>query len=166
MVDGCRLLTCVLLLYFLGFKLLPGWKIVWNCLPEGSLGDHATSDLVKEKNLPTYQLQQLAKRIRHLVSALRGSKYFASRICYYANSDSTFHHARLLTSGNVSLNPGPIINSSRCSVCMKKVARNHRALSCDQCELWCHMKCGQVKLSQYKHYQQKDYFNWNCPTCF
>ena len=27
------------------------------------------------------------------------------------------------------------------------------------------MKCGQVKLSQYKHFQQKDQFNWICPAC-
>ena len=38
----------------------------------------------------------------------RGRKYHTSRIRYYANSDSTFHQACLLTSGDVSLNPGPI----------------------------------------------------------
>ena len=46
------------------------------------------------------------------------------------------------------------------------IASNHRALSCDQCTLWCHMKCGQVKLREYKRLQQMDQFNWICPACF
>ena len=28
------------------------------------------------------------------------------------------------------------------------------------------MKCGQVKLSEYKRLQQMDQFNWVCPACF
>ena len=61
--------------------------------------------------------------------------------------------------------PNLIQNSPRCSVCMKIIARNHRALSCNQCELWCHMKCGNMKPIQYKHFQQKEQFNWICPVC-
>lgn len=134
-------------------------------MPEASLRGYAPSNFVRENILPIYQLQQLARRIRRLASTPLGMKYQASRIRYYVNSDSTFHQARLLTSGDVPLNPGPTTNSPRCSVCTKIVARNHRTLTCDQCELWCHMKCGQVKPSQYKRFQQKDHFNWICPVC-
>ena len=28
------------------------------------------------------------------------------------------------------------------------------------------MKCGQVKLREYKRLQQMDQFNWVCPACF
>ena len=160
--------TSVLLLCFLGSQPLPGQKIDWNCSPADSPWGYATYFVRgNHNNPPGLQLQQLTRRIRHLVSASapRGRKYLASRIGYYANSDCTFHQARLLTSGDVSLNPGPTINSSRCSVCIKNVARNHRALSCDQCELWCHMKCGRLKPSQYKHLQQKDQFNRIFPAC-
>ena len=32
--------------------------------------------------------------------------------------------------------------------------------------MWCHMKCGQVKLKDDKRLQQMDQFNWICPACF
>jgi len=113
--------------------------------PADSPQGYATYFVRGNHNIPLglqLQLQQLTRWIRHLGSAcaLHGRKYLASRIGYYANSDRTFHQTRLLTSGDVSLNPGPTINSSRCSVCIRNVARNHQALNCDQYELWCHMK--------------------------
>ena len=165
MAIGWHFLTSVVLLYFLEFEPLPERKTDWNCISEAFLCGYASSNFVRENASLIYQLQQLARRIRHLASTPRGRKYHASRIRYYANSDSSFHQARLLISGDVQLNPGPTANSSRCSVCTKIIARNHRALSCDQCDLWCHMKCGLVTPSQYKQFQQKDHFNWICPVC-
>ena len=79
--------------------------------------------------LPIYQLHQLARRIRHIESTPRGRKYHISRIRYYANSDSTFHQARLLTSGDVSLNPGPITTSGLSSTQNQKESFK-RNLSC------------------------------------
>ena len=96
---------------------------------------YASSNFVRDNISPICQIQQLARQIRHLASTPRGRKHHVSRIRYYANLDSTFHQAHLLTSGDVPLNPGPITNSPRCSVCTKIIARNHRALTCDQCEL-------------------------------
>ena len=122
-----------------------GPKIDCYCLPVDSPWGYATYFVRGNHNILSglqLQLQQLTRWICHpgSASAPHGKKYLASRIGgYYANSNCTFHQTRLLTSG-VSLNPGPTINSSRCSVCIKNIARNHRALSCDQCELWCHTK--------------------------
>ena len=31
--------------------------------------------------------------------------------------------------------------------------------------MWCHIGCGYVKPSEYKHYQQMDCFDWICPRC-
>lgn len=45
------------------------------------------------------------------------------------------------------------------------VARNHRALSCDKCEKWCHIRCGNVKPSDYKNLQCLTTFDWSCPCC-
>ena len=145
MAVGRHFLTSVVLLYFLEFQSLPERKIDLNCFPEALLCGYASSNFVRENISSICQPQQLARPIRHLASTPRGRKYHASRIRYYANLDSSFHQARLLTSGDVPLNPGPITNSPRCSVCTKIIARNHSALSCDQCNLWCHMKCGHVK---------------------
>ena len=60
---------------------------------------------------------------------------------------------------------GPDLDPGRCSVCARKMARNHRAMCCDQYELWFHMKCDQMKLSDYKRYRNKQQFNWICPAC-
>ena len=101
------------------------------------------------------------KHVRHLVSFSRSKGYFASRVNYYSNSDSSFHQIRLIVSGDISENPGP----ENCAVCLKTVAPTHRALSCDQCDSWCHMKCGYVTPKQYREFQQMDSLSWICPPC-
>ena len=53
------------------------------------------------------QLLSTPKYVGHLVSSPRGRTYHGSRTCYCANTDSSFQQSHLLTSGNVSLNPGP-----------------------------------------------------------
>ena len=62
-------------------------------------------------------------------------------------------------SGDV--NPGP----GHCSVCSKQIACNHRAINCNTCESWCHIKCGGVTLKEYKKLQSTAYFSWSCPAC-
>ncbi len=80
---------------------------------------------------------------------------------YDSNSISSFNHIRLIVSGDINLHPGP----DKCSVCAKTIAVNHRALSCDHCGDWCHIKCGNVKPKEYKTYQKMENFNWICPVC-
>ena len=82
---------------------------------------------------PQKQYACLWKHVRHLVSFPRGKGYFASRVNYYSNSDCSFHLIRLIVSGDISVNPGP----ENWVVCLKPIARNHQALSCDQCDSWC-----------------------------
>lgn len=103
--------------------------------------------------------------VRHLVSVARGWRYLGSRTCYYANSDSSFQQSRLLRSGDISLNPGPSSSPSKFSVCSKTIARNHRALSCDRCTKWCHIKRGNVKPRDYRNLQRLMTFDCTCPRC-
>ena len=109
--------------------------------------------------------QHFASRlyVRHFIITTRGRKGFLnSRLNYYTNTPSTFKEIRLLTSGDISLNPG----SDKCSVCCKTVARHHRAFRCDDCNGWCHIKCGNnIKPKEYETYQQLNNFNWLCPAC-
>ena len=70
-----------------------------------------------------------------------------------------FQLIRLIVSGDISVNPGP----EKCVVCLKTVARNHRAFSCDQCDSWCHVKCGDVTPKQWRDFQQMDGLSWICP---
>ena len=48
---------------------------------------------------------------------------------------------------DVSLNPGPVRHP--CSSCLKPVAKNHRAILCDNCELWAHIKCENISTKIY-----------------
>ena len=45
----------------------------------------------------------------------------------------------LILSGDIAPNPGPIRNP--CGMCEKPVRSNQRALLCDLCEIWFHLKC-------------------------
>ena len=122
---------------------------------------HTRSNSVGDKGgIPSLkQYVYLWKHVRHLGSFPRGKGYFASRVNYYSNSNCSFHLIRLIVSGDISVNPGP----EKCAVCLKTVARNHRALSCDHCDSWCHIKCGDVTPKQYRELQQMDGFSWICP---
>ena len=82
---------------------------------------------------------------RHLGSTrgLRVKHFLSSRVNYYTNAITSFQIARLLISEDICPNPGPnpITN---CSICTRTIARNHWAISCDLCTLWCHINCGNV----------------------
>ena len=108
-----------------------------------------------------FYLHASIQQRRHLKLSVRGRTYISSRVSYYPNSSSFFHLTRIIRSGDISTNPGP----DKCPVCKNTVARNHRALSCDTCNQWCHIKCGKVKPSEYKKLQLVDNFSWNCPAC-
>lgn len=69
----------------------------------------------------------------------------------------------LLLSGDIQLNPGPV--QFPCSVCQKAVAKNHRALQCDSCDTWTHIKCDGITPKEYKLYQNHTNPSYNCPTC-
>ena len=56
-------------------------------------------------------------------------------------------------------------NRTKCPVCERAVAKTHRAIECDICLRWCHIKCGRVSPSEYDKLQLLDYFYWNCPSC-
>ena len=43
-----------------------------------------------------------------------------------------------------------------CGICNKKVAKNHKAIQCDICDKWIHIKCNLLKKSDYAHFQNPD----------
>ena len=51
-----------------------------------------------------------------------------------------------------------------CGVCSKSVANNHRALCCDSCDKWVHMKCNFLNKKTYQKLQ-KDESPWFCINC-
>lgn len=93
-----------------------------------------------------------------------GVRYLVRRIKRYPNSTSTFQLTRVAISGNVSLNPGPS-EKSKCSVCSRTLARNHRAVLCNCCKGLSHIKCANVTPSEYKRIQDLPNKTWVCSAC-
>ena len=94
----------------------------------------------------------------------RGVRYLVGRIKRYPNSTSTFQITRVAISGDVSLNPWPS-EKSKCSVCSRTLARNHRAVLCDCCKGLSHIKCAKVTPSEYKRIQDLPIKTWVCSAC-
>ena len=82
------------------------------------------------------------------------------KITYYPNSVTTFNLARLATSGDISLNPGPDCKVPSTTVkklawkfpyaiCEKPVWCNQKGIQCCGCERWHHIKCIYIDLKTY-----------------
>ncbi len=69
----------------------------------------------------------------------------------------------IFVSGDIHSNPGPIQNP--CGICKKPVANNHRALECESCFYWVHIKCGGITPKQYEHFKYNTHLTWECPNC-
>ena len=70
----------------------------------------------------------------------------------------------LILSGDIESNPGPF----SCPGCNRTVAKNHRAVNCDICLKWYHIKCEEISPKQYKNFMRKsdiDQFFFTCSAC-
>ena len=54
---------------------------------------------------------------------------------------------------------------SNCSVCSKKVANNHRAILCDCCNSFVHIKCNQLSADDYEKFKNDPNLNFTCLQC-
>ena len=59
----------------------------------------------------------------------------------------THMYLLLLLCGDVSLNPGPVKNP--CGICSRPIAKNHRAILCEACYCWHHIKCAGISQAEY-----------------
>jgi hypothetical protein len=74
------------------------------------------------------------------------SSFLAHRKCHC--------YTRIQFRGDVHMNPGPI--KYPCTNCKKGVRSNQRAIQCDFCDEWTHMKCTTISLSQYNKLSTSD----------
>ena len=82
---------------------------------------------------------------------------FGRLLCFPLRS-GTVNCFMLLLSGDIHLNPGPVLYP--CRVCCKSVGNDQRGLLCDLCGLWCHIECVNVSVVEYVNYCKLDEFNW------
>ena len=100
-------------------------------------------------------------------------RYHRSRISRYSNKSSTVSLQllkdctiiQILTCGDVHPHPGPTTVKDPCSVCKKSVKGKHKAVSCDICLLWCHIKCGSISNAEYNTMINTTNLYWECPIC-
>ena len=94
--------------------------------------------------------------------------FLSGRISHYPNSKASFNLTRIAVSGDVSVNPVPAATgnaSVKCPICWKTVANPYRAVSCDTCLCWVHIKCGKITQRKYKKLQNLSAFVWSFPGC-
>ena len=66
---------------------------------------------------------------------------------------------------------GKNLNSSNnikfpCSICNKNVLNNQKAIQCDSCNLWRHIKCDGTPIENYNKLMLSDDDNsWHCLLC-
>ena len=53
-----------------------------------------------------------------------------------------------------------------CGICCKPVASNHRAVQCDVCNLWIHIKCNSISPGEYEKLKETEDLQWFCVKCF
>ena len=53
-----------------------------------------------------------------------------------------------------------------CSICEKSVKTNQKAILCDTCNLWTHIKCDGISNNEYEELQNSENdFSWQCLVC-
>ena len=53
-----------------------------------------------------------------------------------------------------------------CAVCTKAVGTEHRAIKCDMCENWIHIKCNKLDKTDYIHFQNNPDKKFYCIKCY
>lgn len=68
----------------------------------------------------------------------------------------------LLISGDISLNPRP--DKHLCGLVLQASCQNLRAVLCEACNHWCHIKCANISLTEYAALSKSD-DPWLCCDC-
>ena len=94
--------------------------------------------------------------------------YLASRLTYHPNSNASFNLTRLALCGDKNPNPGPdtsVTSKSKCKTCERTIARNHRTVRCQECQLPYHLKCSGLNMKNYRQMQSNMGYSWICDLC-
>ena len=88
--------------------------------------------------------------------------------CYWykvkpTSARTLFAFLILLMCGDVETNPGPV--RFPCGVCEKPVATNQRAMQCDSCDSWVHIKCDRMSTAEYNLFAKHQWLAWECWKC-
>ena len=105
----------------------------------------------RNSSLPRQTLRSRLPSIDHQVVSIIGltkATLFATQL--------------VLLAGDVSLNPGPM---DVCQACNKGCRKNQRAIQCDDCDNWYHVKCINMAEPEFLHLTNPE-TAWICISCF
>ena len=71
----------------------------------------------------------------------------------------------LLLAGDISMNPGPRKLAYPCGICKYAVSQRQRAIQCDKCDFWIHLKCIPSMTVKEYHDIAKTNDPWFCLNC-
>ena len=83
--------------------------------------------------------------------------------CIYLANVSLSASLLVLLAGDVSSNPGPV--KDPCAICFKGCRSNQKAVQCDECDNWHHVKCINMGFDEYHSLQINKTSTWVCFTC-
>ena len=115
-----------------------------------------TSSTISSNQNHTFQLYQTIKssnQARPMSDPYQSRPYVQGKIIVFL----------ILMAGDIQPNPGPI--RYPCGICGNPVAKNHKAMGCEDCDTWFHIKCCGISPQQYTQYQSQSVCNWICPHC-
>ena len=56
-------------------------------------------------------------------------------------------------------------NCNKCNICDKTVAKNHKAIECNTCLKWVHIKCNKLDAKDYTAYLNDENLDFFCINC-
>ena len=73
----------------------------------------------------------------------------------------------LLLSGEDQFNAGPPTRTPKypCGVCGKNVNSTHKAMECEDCLTWYHIKCASMRGNMYRVHMHHNSYTWVCIKC-
>ena len=63
------------------------------------------------------------------------------------------------------INPEYYQGKDLCSACLKPIAKNHQAISCDKCDRWTHRTCANMDVNKYRELKKMVRFSFLCKNC-
>ncbi len=75
---------------------------------------------------------------------------------------TTLLYLILLLCADIEMNPGP--SRYHCGVCNCPVANNHRAVQCDDCDIYVDIKCDGMTSKEYDCFNKHRWLSWECWT--
>ena len=81
---------------------------------------------------------------------------------YRSDSITKMVVVSILLAGDIHPNPGPVRHP--CGICGTPVAESHRAVCCDYCDQWVHIRCAGISQSVYNRLSETSN-EWYCSLC-